>query len=96
MAVNWPRHLVKIRNESLTAARCFSEKVDFIYIDASHVYESVMADVRAWKPHIKPGGWMGGHDYNWKFPGVLRAVFEQFGKPHRVFQDSSWLVKVSE
>lgn len=64
-----------------------------VYIDADHNYEPVKADIRAWLPKVKPGGWITGHDYYWPFPGVLRAVCEELGKPHFVTRDSSWAVR---
>lgn len=36
---------------------------DFIYIDATHVYESVKADLNAYLPKLKKNGVMAGHDY---------------------------------
>lgn len=53
---------------------------DFVFIDAGHSYEAVKADIAAWLPKVKPGGWFGGHDYHKNHPGVIRAVDEAFGK----------------
>lgn len=78
------------------AERHFDQSIDLVYIDADHFYASVVADIRAWLPKVKPGGWIGGHDYNderWK-PEVNRAVDEVLGKPDRVFKDCSWIKKV--
>lgn len=36
---------------------------DFIYIDATHIYESVKADLEDYFPKMKPTGLMCGHDY---------------------------------
>jgi cephalosporin hydroxylase len=40
-----------------TTARCgavWSEPIDFLYIDADHSYEGVLADLEAWVPHVRP------------------------------------------
>jgi hypothetical protein len=56
-----------------------SGEYDFVFLDADHSYEGCKADIAAWAPRIKPGGWLGGHDYaNAAFPkfGVTQAVDE--------------------
>lgn len=49
--------------------------VDFCYIDGSHDYDDVKADILAWLPKIKPGALLAGDDYN-HFDGVKMAVDE--------------------
>lgn len=51
-------------------------ELDFIFVDAGHEYEDVKADIQAWYPKIKKGGYMIGHDINQT--QVRRAVREQF------------------
>ena len=48
--------------------------LSFVYIDANHYYESVLADLKAWWGKIEPNGWMLGHD--WTTDGVAKAVIE--------------------
>lgn len=64
-------------------ANPFEGPFDLIFIDADHNYESVKADIAAWRGSLKPGGIMCGHDYEGdlygEFPGVTRAVNEAFG-----------------
>lgn len=50
--------------------------VDFVFLDDHHEYESVLAEIRAWLPRLKPGGIIAGHDINQHYPGVERAVRE--------------------
>jgi len=47
--------------------------LDFVFIDAGHDYESVYADIAAWKPKLKPTGVMAGDDIS-EFEGVGRAL----------------------
>jgi hypothetical protein len=65
---------------SVDAAFAFqSNALDFVFIDADHSYEGCKADIEAWWPKVKPGGWLCGHDYeNTDYPqfGVKRAVDE--------------------
>lgn len=52
---------------------------DFVFIDAGHSYGAVTADIAAWRPKVRHGGWLGGHDYHPAHPGVMRAVDEAIG-----------------
>jgi hypothetical protein len=64
--------------DSLTASRLFGDaSIDWVHLDASHDYASVKADILAWLPKVKPGGWLSGDDYDEvKWPEVIRAVSE--------------------
>ena len=75
--------VVPIITSSIRAARLFQpSSVDFCFIDADHAYESLMADLHAWWPKVKPGGTLAGHDYrqsaSW-LAGVTPAVHAFFG-----------------
>jgi hypothetical protein len=59
---------------------------DIVYIDAEHDYESVKADIEAWKPKAKYA--IAGHDYH-VFPGVKQAVDELC--PTKTVQGNVWL-----
>ncbi|HLO79213.1 MAG TPA: class I SAM-dependent methyltransferase [Magnetospirillum sp.] len=72
------------RMRSDTAARVLDAPVDLAFIDADHSYEGCARDIAAWWPRVKPGGWLGFHDYqNGDFPewGVTRAV-DEFAAAH--------------
>lgn len=62
------------------AAKVDDGSLDLVFIDADHSYEGVKADIAAWLPKVKEGGWIGGHDYRNPDPrfrfGVDRAVDE--------------------
>ena len=68
--------------------------LDFVFIDAEHTYDAVKQDIAAWEPKIKPGGWVMGHDYCDKFPGVRQAVQERYGgREIALGPDDVWAVK---
>jgi predicted O-methyltransferase YrrM len=48
--------------------------LDFVFIDASHDYESVLQDMRSWYAKVKPGGIFAGDDHDSNWPGVTQAV----------------------
>ncbi len=37
--------------------------LDFVYIDANHSFQYVVADIAAWLPKVRKGGIISGHDY---------------------------------
>jgi len=65
-----------------------NESLDFIFIDASHDYESVKKDILAWLPKIKPSGFICGHDIN--YLGVLTAVKSIFPQYQITGFDNVW------
>lgn len=55
--------VVYVRETSVQAAAGFPDRwFDFVYIDADHRREQVLADCRAWAPKVKNGGLLCGHD----------------------------------
>lgn len=64
---------------SSQAITAIGEPLDFAFIDASHDYENVKVDIRAWSPLIREGGILCGHDYGGTWKGVKQAVDEEFG-----------------
>lgn len=59
---------------TVEASRTWTEPIDYLYIDADHSHDAVLADLEAWVPHVKKGGLILGDDYgNSAFPGVKTA-----------------------
>jgi predicted O-methyltransferase YrrM len=74
-----------IRKPSLAAANDYADRsLDYVFIDASHTYEDVIADLTAWYPKIKVGGIIAGHDYG-SWESVTRAVDDFFNSINRGF-----------
>ena len=69
-------HIVLILADSVNASTLFSDaSFEWVHLDARHDYASVKADIEAWLPKVKRGGWLSGDDYNEeKWPEVVRAV----------------------
>jgi len=75
--------ITPVRSLSVEAASQYAdESLDLVFLDADHTYESVLADLQAWYPKVKPGGLIAGHDFVFDHPvskaGVVRAVLEFF------------------
>ena len=91
-------YVIPLRTTSLEAAALFEDNsLDFIHIDASHDYDNVLADIRAWYPKVKPGGFITGDDYVTDWEGVIQAVDEYFvGKSVKLLdrQDGRTIGKV--
>ena len=79
-----------VRLNSIEAAATYQdESLDFVFIDASHDYENVKADVTAWYPKVKYGGVISGHDFGHK--PVNDAVLELLNKVEN--SNSCWFVE---
>ena len=86
---------VQITQKSAKASDLLKNEVlDFVFIDASHAYEDVHADILAWKDKVRPGGLITGHDYsNLKSKaGVVQAVDEIFGGLANIDRGRVWWV----
>ena len=81
------------RGTSLDAAAELPNGLDYVFIDGIHTYDAVKQDITAWLPKVRPGGWIGGHDYENlpRFPGVARAVDEVIGEDRiELDADHTW------
>lgn len=69
-------------------------RFEVVFIDAMHDHRSVWEDIADWWPLVRPGGYLCGHDYNHKWPGVMRAVAEHFSLMDVCLgPDSMWWVQ---
>ncbi len=90
--------VVAMRCSSADGVRAFRDgELDFVFIDADHSYEAVLADIEGWRPKVKAGGILSGHDYaadNDPHVGVGRAVRESFRAGQVNVEASVWSVRV--
>ena len=86
-------NIIKIRKSSVEAAKDFTDgSLDAVYIDAAHDEDSVREDIKTWRPKIKPGGILSGHDYVLPFMGKL--LNEEGFLKITVSPDTSWCVTI--
>src|ERR1700687_2229425 len=79
---------------SLEGATLFADgSLDFVFIDASHDFASVRADIAAWWPKVKVGGVLSGHDFDTKTdPEVVQAVTTSFSPKALKIMNRTWSV----
>jgi cephalosporin hydroxylase len=65
----------------------------FVFIDADHSYESVRADIRAWRNKLRPGGILAGHDC-YTFASVYNAVRDELGGNFITTDENVWVHRV--
>ncbi len=77
--------IIPIRMESIEASRYLaSVKPDLIYIDASHDYNSVYADIVAWYPFVQNHGILCGDDYLDGHDLSIKRAVDQFAQEHHL------------
>merc|ERR1712196_760243 len=71
-ALGYPGRYAIVRDFSFSLARLWASPLrktwpvanpQFVYVDANHRYEAVLADVRGWWPLLMPGGILAGSNY---------------------------------
>lgn len=74
-----------MREMSMEAVKKFEdESLDFVYIDANHSFDYVMADLIEWSKKVKIGGIVSGDDYyHFRKAGVIEAV-DAYTKAHNI------------
>ena len=77
-----------VKASSLEAAATYADRsISFVMIDASHKYEDVIDDIKAWYPKVKLGGVISGDDYDWE--SVAKAVNDTIPNV-QVYDRTTW------
>jgi hypothetical protein len=65
-----------IVSDSVTASTFFPDRsIEWVHLDARHDRESLTADIGAWLPKVKSGGWLSGDDFDdVKWPDVVQTI----------------------
>lgn len=66
------------------AATVADGSLDFVYLDANHVYAHVLADLAAWAPKVRPGGVVAGHDYGRRSVGQVEDAVRDWTRDHHI------------
>ncbi len=69
--------VIPIMDISKAVLEEWSTLLRFIHIDGCHEYEFVKRDI-GWRDYLVKGGIICFHDYQKKWPGVMRAIDEAF------------------
>lgn len=77
-------NVVAIEGDANRVAATFKDKVDLVFIDALHDYESVKSNYEAWFPHVKIGGELLFHDYQAIHCDVVALIQKVVMKDSRV------------
>jgi len=84
-----------LKKKSVEAPHDFADgTLDLVYLDGLHDLDVVVKEIELWKPKVRKGGFIGGHDWGRESEGisdVTQAVEKCFGKPDMTFCDSSWV-----
>jgi hypothetical protein len=69
-------HVRPIRATSAEARPAVTEPIDVLFVDGSHAYEDVLADIDLWSGALRRGATVAFHDA-YEYPGVRRALRER-------------------
>lgn len=80
-----------IHRKNSTDAFFGEQYFDWVYIDADHSYDSVLADLNHWYPQVKKGGFLCGDDYGWshKLTRGPKPAVDEFSKKYGLRLETS-------
>ena len=65
---------------------------DLVFLDGDHAYASIVPEIQQFRPLVRAGGILAGHDYGEVWPDVKRAVDELV--PERQLVSRIWWTRV--
>jgi predicted O-methyltransferase YrrM len=98
-AIRWYKDLLKFCEKypdrailwrdfsNLAYQRIEDNSLDFVFIDASHIYKYVAEDIDLWEPKVKKGGMVSGHDINML---QVRMAVQTCKTDFKEAQDNIW------
>ncbi len=83
-------------DDSVVTSHLFdNESLDWVFLDGSHKYEKVKAEIQNYLPKMKSGGYLSGHDITVSRFGVRRAVEGLLPVDQiEISDDGCWLYQV--
>lgn len=88
---NLTHKIVPLRMSSAQAAAILKIKPDLVYIDATHDYNGVYADINLWYPFVKGHGVLCGDDYNWGYESSVKRAVDRFAQENNlIVHDDGW------
>lgn len=86
-----------IRKASVEAASSIPDQsLDMVFIDGDHSYSGCKQDILSWLPKVKPGGWIGGHDYKHpNFQSEVHLAVDEVFPAIELDADYTWFVRVA-
>ena len=65
------------------AARVMENQLfDFVFLDGDHRYQYISQDIALWLPKVKPGGVIGGHDYEYRMRDIPKQFWDTYKFDH--------------
>ena len=87
-AAKYGARAIVLNMETWEAAEHVADgSLDCVFIDADHTSEGVRRDIEMWRPKIRAGGFLTGHDCDWQ---TVRAVIDEIVPGWRSATDNVW------
>lgn len=81
--------ITPVRMTSMEACDTYADNsIDFVFLDADHSKEGILADINGWSSKVRSGGVIAGHDYD--YPQIEEVVRSFFSR-HEVIEPNIWV-----